>query len=261
MENNKDNMTSSSPNQPESSQVTPEEVLDYINNIESKSTESATKDPIAEMGEEDLKRLGIPISDSENQTQENNTSSEFKYVREFPTVHGEELFYNQKKYLVDVSKIKVTDDEKERYLRSVLHDMCFFLTIPFMGNSVELDIRAKTVSETEHLSKYLAEIFSDEKNVDLNIAMQEACKVNFLIQYMPKNVGSDFIFGEIIDVESLLLKSTADVSYAEFKQIIDEKMKYLDKIPTNKWILCVNALRIFDEKFGQLSEMVVNGDF
>ena len=139
----------------------PQEVLDYFLNNSSKESKNDLKN------DED-KGISIPLSELENagltkiNDPEADNSSAYKDAALIPPSIEDELFdtsiYEKnnesdiKRIFTDLSKVTITDNEKENYLRTLLDGTTKFMTyIHFDNSKISICAASKTIEEQDFI--------------------------------------------------------------------------------------------------------------
>lgn len=156
-----------------------------------------------------------------------------------------------------LDKVTITDDEKDIYIRNTLLDMPISLDIKYGKINTIFTFTSKLVQTQEYLSRYLKEILlSDKAKV---MGTEEMYNVIFranisviLNQINGKNAFDD---GNNEKVNS------RDLTYDEFKQIVEERAKILSKKSQQLWSMIINAACVFERKEQLLAEYFINEDF
>lgn len=156
-----------------------------------------------------------------------------------------------------LDKVTITDDEKDIYIRNTLLDMPISLDIKYGKINTIFTFTSKLVQTQEYLSRYLKEILlSDKAKV---MGTEEMYNVIFranisviLNQINGKNAFDD---GNNEKVNS------RDLTYDEFKQIVEERAKILSKKSQQLWSMITNAACVFERKEQLLAEYFINEDF
>lgn len=260
-----------------SATLTPEEVRDFIEGnpgvtedvrkkiLESFSAQTAKKDDSNkttqvkedDLSKEDIKNLNIKFetSNSDGGVIVNpDEDVRYRHTREFL----EEISSDYEKrqtdpFLKKIKNITVTEEEKEKYIRAVDADEEFNLKIKLNKRSgFETTIKVKTSYEVDFLERYVAEI-AQQINYGSSIETIKKLIVKASLAIQVK----DFKYKN--DISKKLI--TEDTTYEEFSEIVSSRIKEFSKLSALKYIMYINAIRIFDEKFAQLSEMYLNEDF
>lgn len=156
-----------------------------------------------------------------------------------------------------LDKVTITDDEKDIYIRNTLLDMPISLDIKYGKINTIFTFTSKLVQTQEYLSRYLKEILLSDKAKVMgteemyNIIFRANVSV-ILNQINGKNVFDD---GNNEKVNS------RDLTYDEFKQIVEERAKILSKKSQQLWSMIINAACVFERKEQLLAEYFINEDF
>ena len=231
----------------------PQEVLDYFLNNSSKESKNELKN------DED-KGISIPLSELENagltkiNDPEADNSSTYKDAALIPPSIEDELFdtsiyeknneSDMKRIFTDLSKVTITDNEKETYLRTLLDGTTKFMTyIQFDNSKISICAASKTIEEQDFIRDMVMEFSKevDENNQPKHTAVEG-------IEYLLKlNAIITFIY---IFPREETLEATIRLGL--------EKINKMDK---NYWFFLLNALRIFEQKEVLLGELMASGDF
>lgn len=156
-----------------------------------------------------------------------------------------------------LDKVTITDDEKDIYIRNTLLDMPISLDIKYDKINTIFTFTSKLVQTQEYLSRYLKEILLSDKAKVMgteemyNIIFRANVSV-ILNQINGKNAFDD---GNNEKVNS------RDLTYDEFKQIVEERAKILSKKSQQLWSMIINAACVFERKEQLLAEYFINEDF
>lgn len=156
-----------------------------------------------------------------------------------------------------LDKVTITDDEKDIYIRNTLLDMPISLDIKYGKINTIFTFTSKLVQTQEYLSRYLKEILLSDKAKVMgteemyNIIFRANVSV-ILNQINGKNAFDD---GNNEKVNS------RDLTYDEFKQIVEERAKILSKKSQQLWSMIINAACVFERKEQLLAEYFINEDF
>lgn len=156
-----------------------------------------------------------------------------------------------------LDKVTITDDEKDIYIRNTLLDMPISLDIKYGKINTIFTFTSKLVQTQEYLSRYLKEILLSDKAKVMgteemyNIIFRANISV-ILNQINGKNAFDD---GNNEKVNS------RDLTYDEFKQIVEERAKILSKKSQQLWSMIINAACVFERKEQLLAEYFINEDF
>lgn len=156
-----------------------------------------------------------------------------------------------------LDKVTITDDEKDIYIRNTLLDMPISLDIKYGKINTIFTFTSKLVQTQEYLSRYLKEILLSDKAKVMgteemyNIIFRANVSV-ILNQINGKNAFDD---GNNEKVNS------RDLTYDEFKQIVEERAKILSKKSQQLWSMIINAACMFERKEQLLAEYFINEDF
>lgn len=247
---NKDNK--SDPND-----ISAQEILDFLRGGDGEipASSSSTKDT------SDTKNENIFSSDVLiNNKDTNETASDSKISLDHavkpsevfdsrdPTMHFDKMFSNTPNdpinaILKDLKSVTITDTEKETYLRSILLSTRFETTI-HLKNDISISIKSKLMSEQDEIAHRL-EKFALEKGMDNNLAhspmdiYKYALKLNII--FANPIINNDPVFNP--------------------EMTLKEKSDFIDTFPDAKWLLLVNAVRIFERKENLLSQFILDEDF
>lgn len=156
-----------------------------------------------------------------------------------------------------LDKVTITDDEKDIYIRNTLLDMPISLDIKYGKINTIFTFTSKLVQTQEYLSRYLKEILLSDKAKVMgteemyNIIFRANVSV-ILNQINGKNAFDDGNNEKI---------NSRDLTYDEFKQIVEERAKILSKKSQQLWSMIINAACVFERKEQLLAEYFINEDF
>lgn len=252
--------------------ATPEEVLNYFtsnqNDTEKQTAEAARKLPEAKSSDDsveisvkrsDLKEFGLDPEDIKQENEKDNNPMSQVPVPELydPTMYDDllgkfQMSATQSHAFVDLSTITVTENEKELYLRVLLDgNTPFYTNVPIIPNrNIFIKCYSKTTKEQNFINKKITEFAAavdENKNYknDVVATCMYALKLNAM-------------FTCLDDFKNIVLNENSEVVN---KEDFNYNMNVIDSMPTARWNLFVNAMRIFEKKESILGEMVVTGDF
>lgn len=156
-----------------------------------------------------------------------------------------------------LDKVTITDDEKDIYIRNTLLDMPISLDINYGKINTIFTFTSKLVQTQEYLSRYLKEILLSDKAKVMgteemyNIIFRANISV-ILNQINGKNAFDDSNNEKV---------NSRDLTYDEFKQIVEERAKILSKKSQQLWSMIINAACVFERKEQLLAEYFINEDF
>lgn len=155
--------------------------------------------------------------------------------------------------LVDVRAVKVSDDDKELYLKALLCDKPVELEIELYGGKLKLLFRSRTMHEQRRVLDVLH--LDQEENLIPNNdpALLFTRLQQYLAAVMLRRIN-DELFSELDLKPGRDLKADA----ADLRKVFTDKLENMAHI---RWTAVLNGLRIFEEKCRQLSEHCVNEDF
>lgn len=156
-----------------------------------------------------------------------------------------------------LDKVTITDDEKDIYIRNTLLDMPISLDIKYGKINTIFTFTSKLVQTQEYLSRYLKEILlSDKAKVTGTEEMYNVIfRANISVILNQINGKNAFDDGNNEKVNS------RDLTYDEFKQIVEERAKILSKKSQQLWSMIINAACVFERKEQLLAEYFINEDF
>lgn len=232
---------------------TPQEVLDYFLN---NSNNAPNPEPV----KNEAKGISIPLSELEDaglakiNNADFNNSPVYKDDALIPPAVKDELFdasiYDKsndtdiRKIFTDLSKITITDEEKENYLRILLDGTSrFTTTIRFNNINFHVYAVSKTIEEQDFIRNMAIEF---SKEVDSN--NQPKHMVVEGVEYLLK-LNVIFTFPGIFEQQN------------SFKETVENGLVKISKMNKNYWFILINALRIFEQKEVLLGELMSSGDF
>lgn len=157
---------------------------------------------------------------------------------------------------LDYANVKVTDEEKELYLKSLLFDNSpFNLKLKFMNGKFNVVIRTRTMAEQKIIWKALKLAMTSTTNKDLHAYTLQLQKLNMFLSLMEINGERFSPYQEPIKLE----KNISDADFTEYvsKLIADADEKF-QNINTHKWNLLLKAFNIFEGKLAKLSNDALN---
>lgn len=241
----------------ENKTLSKEEILNYINNVNAEVNQNVSKpNPESEVkltpdDVKELNKLGINF----------DTGSKQKDSNAKDTIDGEQIEEQKRKVVpldstiinptttnflgdMDLSKVKITEEEKESYLRCVLNDAPFICDI-HLGKTLSSSItfRTRFVKEQELLHKLTTDNIKNkvfEFDSDLVLFMY---KTNLILM-----LDTDFKYNNISD-------------YEQFKCEIYKDLDKINSYNQIKFNAIAKAACIFEQKVKLLSEFIINEDF
>ena len=266
--------------------ITPDDVINFINsgnkNIEEhKESIDKFKTPIAaNKNIEEVKDTKIKkqifftkedLTDAENDfllnevlDSSSNTISE-KVIRSLKTNSEDDnkiKFEPENKNILsegpDVNSIeltKLTDTDKENYIRATLDDTALILSIDLLRNKYHVHIKSLSLDEEEFIQKYITKKLESIIKGSLNYSEN---LLNDLFQKSTVALGLVAIQGGNIWEENINLYSeSSEDSYKK----LENRINKLNTFPRSKWQLILQAFKIFEYKQARLAEFVANEDF
>ena len=167
-----------------------------------------------------------------------------------PTMHFDKMFANANlnefdPFVLDLSKVTITDSEKEEYLRSVLLSERFITSIDVKG-FYKITFQSKLLEEQKfianHIESYAIEVDSKDRHQLLH------SPVDVYVYALKLNV----IFANPLINEKPVFSN--DLT-------LEQKLELIESFPVAKWNLLVNAARIFEKKENLLSKFILDEDF
>lgn len=251
---NKDNK--SDPND-----ISAQEILDFLRGGDGVPTSSSTKD-VSDIKEEEKNIFSSDVSINNKDVNENNNGegdnskvslnpalkpSEVFDSRD-PTMYFDKMFSNTpndpvKAILKDLKDVTITETEKETYLRSILLSTRFETKI-HLKNDISISMQSKLISEQDEIAHRL-EKFALEKGKDNNLV------------HSPMDVYKYALKLNIIFANPFINNTPV----FDANLTIDEKSDFMETFPSAKWLLLINAVRIFERKENLLSQFILDEDF
>lgn len=253
--------------------ATAEEILNFINNKNTKGTEEKNKTMNVKLDEED-KRLVKELSSSievndEGSTDKNNVNEKesvnainkeeaVERLSSDPTINFEALFGPKTKasetMFVDTDKITVDEQEKEIYLRSILENKRFELKLETKASKITTLIQSKLIDEQDYITNYLSKFaLETDSNGKLMHSTEEyfrlALKLNIIFGIRRLN-NIDFFDSDKYNNNEL-----------DRDQFVEKALLKLKTMPKALWIILVNSVLVFERKENLLSKMILNEDF
>lgn len=252
--------------------ATAEEILNYINKdkAEKDSDNKTMNVKLDEADKQLVKELSssIDINDETDTNQSAETNKEkaastsreevIKKASSDPTVNFEALFGSKPKapeqLFVDTDKISVDEHEKELYLRSILENKRFQLTIETKVSKLKVDIQSKLIEEQDYITNYLSNFgLETDENGKLLHTTEEyfrlALKLNIIFGIKKINETDFFNYGQY---------ESGDIDRDSF---VKNALLKLKTLPKALWIILVNTVLVFEQKENLLSKMILNEDF
>lgn len=256
-------------NKEQKPEITTDDIVAYITNhqtedkkspilstkkLDDKTEEMVLDKNIAEDYIKTLKLYDNKLSEEELKDDESETKG--------PRIHipADQIIIDKAKTNTlpkQLDKVTITDDEKDIYIRNTLLDMPISLDIKYGKINTIFTFTSKLVQTQEYLSRYLKEMLLSEKAKVMgteemyNIIFRANVSV-ILNQINGKNAFDD---GNNEKVNS------RDLTYDEFKQIVEERAKILSKKSQQLWSMIINAACVFERKEQLLAEYFINEDF
>jgi hypothetical protein len=155
--------------------------------------------------------------------------------------------------LIDLRAVKITEEDKDLFMKALLCDAPFVLTVPLFGGQVKLTFRSRTMYEQRRV---LDTLHLDQKTgivADNDPALVFTRLQQYFASLMMKSFNDE-------PFSDLVLKPgrTAEEDATELRKVFTDKFEGGGHI---RWTTILNGLRIFEEKCRQLSEQCANEDF
>ena len=156
-----------------------------------------------------------------------------------------------------MENVSITDDEKDLYIRNTLLDEPISLDIKYGKLGIIFTFTSKLVKTHEYLTRYLKELLLSEmpKNLNTEETYNRIFRANISIILTQINGKSAF------DDDYTSRINARDLTYEEFKKIVDERTTVLLNKSQQMWSMIINAGCIFERKEQLLAEYFVNEDF
>lgn len=227
-------------NKQEDLNPTPEEVLNFIaNNQEAEA--GKPKEEHIPLTQEDLEKIDLEALNPDK------APEPAPRIQIHPDNFVVKPFDSANKNLTDLSKVTISDEEKEAYVRCMLQDTPFSTTLSFSKLGIKVGLSSKTVGEQKQLSEFVKEYaLRKNPNGELMYTTAEVMEVYLKLCVL---MTVDSLNGQPFATEA---KSNPDM---------DEKLKTFEGMPINKWFILLNAVRIFEQKEALLNEFMLNEDF
>lgn len=251
--------------------ATAEEILDFLqdkvdtSNTSSKQTqnkenevEKDVKENKTDVDINEIKEFSseVVVNNETSNTLSNNvdTSTPMKASdlidSRDPTMHFDKMFSNANlnefdPFILDLSKVTLTDNEKEDYLRSVLLSERFS-TMILIKNKCRITFQSKLLEE----QKFIAN-----------------CIESYAIEADPKDHNQLLHTPVDVYVYALKLNIIFANPYINEKPVfsndltLDQKLKLIESFTIAKWNLLVNTARVFEKKENLLSKFILDEDF
>lgn len=178
-------------------------------------------------------------------------------------LHSSVMSSTQNRMLYDLSKVTITDDEKEYYLRVVLENEPLELYITVGNkNKIGFNCKSKTIAIQNLITK-LADVYITER--DPNDKTQYKHSTFESGMYLLK-LNAMFCLGGEGDEDGvkkpgLFKEIPLDLPFVEQQVIVEENNKIIDGLSFAKWNAIINILRIFEQKEALLGAELISGDF
>ena len=244
----------------ENKQLTNKEVLDFINGkySEDENKNSSFSIPLSQSEIQDLKQSGFPVNDDIKAVNEENKSN-----KDLNNLNRENIEFDKNiippvflqktnSIIFNVDNVKITDDEKEKYLRCVLDDKPLELTIHMNCKDVSFNVafKSKYVFEQELLQTYIYNcIINKELHIDDDITVR-LFKASLAL--ILKSINGKEISNKDI---------THNTTDEEFKKEIEFRISKFNQMQQHLFTLISNAACDFEQKQKLLAEFLVNQDF
>lgn len=266
-------------NSPQEIEITPQEVLDYFTNNTKANAQKLNQKVVSANGDVELKISheewkASGLDDSElNKTLESLDPAVTAPVPEISDItmsnaYTQELLQSsvtteaQVKLLYDLSKVTITDSEKEHYLRSVLNNEQLELYVT-VGNKHKIGFNcvSKTI-EIQNLITTLANIYINERDENDNTKYKHNTYESGL--YLLKLNAMFCLQGEgdtDCKKPSMFIPIPLDISFERQQELVQQNIAIIDKLPFAKWNAMLNIMRIFEQKEVLLGAELISGDF
>lgn len=243
--------------------ATAEEILNFLQDKTTESNSVNKEEKVEETEKLDIEQLKTLKSEviinnkSSNETNNSDNKDEVQLKpsdvidSKDPTMHFDKMFINLSNsndlnpFVLDLSKVTITDDEKEDYLRAVLLSERFISSIDIKRH-YKIKFQSKLLEEQKFIANrieaYAIEPNPNDKNQLLHSPVDVyvyALKLNVILA--DPSINDEPVFTKDLNLE--------------------QKLKLIETFPVAKWNLLVNAARIFEKKENLLSKFILDEDF
>lgn len=158
---------------------------------------------------------------------------------------------------VDAELMQVTDDEKAAYLKAMLPDELFRLTLKFFNGSVDVAVRARYVNEQVRI-KDLLDLEIKQGTINQNDPAFFSVYATRM-QFFNIAVMVERINGKLFSELRLAAPGvTLETDLAVIQAFVRDKV---EPLPVPQHTLLHNALRVFESKCAKLATEAANESF
>lgn len=154
--------------------------------------------------------------------------------------------------LIDTSKVDVNETERALFVKSLLNDQPFTLTIELYNGQLQVEIRSRTVHEQRRIFDVLNldrkdKVYDPEDMAYTITRLQQSCLV-----LMVRRINGQ-LFSEAA------IPDTASVE--EARKVLHPALEKLSSMNQIRWTGLLNAMRVFESKCAKLCTEAANPDF
>lgn len=153
--------------------------------------------------------------------------------------------------LVNEKDITVSDIEKDLFLKALLNDTPYCLTISLFGGQLNVEIQSRSHYE----QRRIFDIATKDRNEGIFQATDYAMMVTRVQEYCAA-LQIRRINGELFSDISLMPGGDLSEETKILRQFVTDKLEN-----SKRWTALVNAMRVFETKCATLHTMAANEDF
>ena len=155
--------------------------------------------------------------------------------------------------LVDTQKVDVTDEEKSLFVKALLNDVPFRLTISLMGGEFKVSLRSRTAHEQRCIYDVLDKDITDGVIRKDDLPYYVMCSHKYCRAIMVERINGQ-VFSEA--------KIGPEATVADAQKILHEAIKpKITPLQGIRLTAIQNAMRIFETKCAKLGTEAANQDF
>ncbi len=155
--------------------------------------------------------------------------------------------------LVDEKKIEITAEEKDLFVKAMLTDAPFKLTVKLFGGKLVAEMRSRSHYEQKRIFDLVNLDLREGKIKETDLAMMVSRSQEYCAGLMIERWNGK-LFSEIVLKPGTSLEEDAKV----MRQFYHDKVEAPGML---QWNAMLNAMRIFETKCAELSTMAANADF
>lgn len=153
---------------------------------------------------------------------------------------------------VSLDKVLVTEEEKSFFIKDVLlMDHPFITTIPFCNGQFNIRLRSRTMHEQSRVFELMERFKRKDPTIE---------ELNFTLMYffyMSAALMITHINDRLISELKLIPGDSLEVDMEKMSKAIEG----FKTLPTSKWIMYINAMRVMEAKMAKLDSLALDESF